>query len=54
MQQYTNIENTPTSKSGVKQSSASVDSDDVVAVEVGDISATKPYKLVRVKVEPKE
>jgi len=38
----------------VKGSSASVDLDDVVVVEVGETSATEPYKLVRVKVEPKE
>jgi hypothetical protein len=50
----TSINNTLTSKSSVKRSYESVDPRDVIVVEIGDASATKPHILVSVKVEPSE
>lgn len=47
-----NMVDTPTSNSGVKRSSNNVDSIDVIVFEIGEASATKTRKLVRVKVEP--
>jgi hypothetical protein len=43
---------TLTSNSGVKRSSNNVDSTEVIVVQIGEASATKAHKLVRVKVEP--
>jgi len=45
---------TPTSKTGAKRSSDSIDSMAVEDGEAGQASVTKPSRVVRVKIESKD
>jgi hypothetical protein len=52
---YTNTLETPVSKAVMKRSSLdSLDSAGLSDINLGEASITKPKKLIRVKVEPKE
>lgn len=49
-----NLEETPVSKVGAKRLTDRIESLDALRDEIGDASITKPAKMVRVKIEPKE
>lgn len=49
-----NLEDTPVSKVGAKRLTDCIESLDTLEHDIGQASNTKPAKMVRVKVEPKE